>query len=68
MTFFFAFQQSKILGLEMEGGIGTPLAGRIVVAAVFDGGVAVEQGRWRNILAVQLRQFFGGWGGGGAVL
>ena len=34
------------LGIEMEGGMGTPLAGRIVVAAVFDGGVAVEQGRW----------------------
>ena len=28
----------------MEGGIGTPLAGKIVVAAVFDGGVAVEEG------------------------
>ena len=39
-------QQNKTLGIEMEGGIGTPLAGRIVVAAVFDGGEAVDQGRW----------------------
>nr|KAG5691285.1 hypothetical protein BaRGS_017251 [Batillaria attramentaria] len=32
------------LGIQMEGGLGTPLGGKIVVAAVFDGGAAVEHG------------------------
>lgn len=38
------FSKDRDLGIEMEGGIGTPLAGKIVVAAVFDGGVAIEHG------------------------
>ncbi|KAK7475828.1 hypothetical protein BaRGS_00032974 [Batillaria attramentaria] len=40
----FVFPKNQDLGIQMEGGLGTPLGGKIVVAAVFDGGAAVEHG------------------------
>ncbi|KAK7098660.1 hypothetical protein V1264_002908 [Littorina saxatilis] len=40
----FVFPKNQKLGIEMEGGMGTPLAGRIVVAAVFEDGAAMEKG------------------------
>ncbi|XP_076472086.1 uncharacterized protein LOC143301586 isoform X2 [Babylonia areolata] len=40
----FSFPKDQSLGVAMEGGTGTPLAGRIVVAAVFGSGAAVEHG------------------------
>ncbi|KAL8561933.1 hypothetical protein ACOMHN_001259 [Nucella lapillus] len=40
----FSFPKGQSLGVALEGGTGTPLAGRIVVAAVFGSGAAVENG------------------------
>ncbi|XP_025085162.1 harmonin-like isoform X7 [Pomacea canaliculata] len=40
----FEFPKGQDLKIAMEGGNGTPLAGKIVVSAVFDGGAAIENG------------------------
>lgn len=41
----------------MEGGNGTPLAGKIVVSAVFDGGAAIENGRLFCLISDHFVEF-----------
>ncbi|XP_012944569.1 harmonin isoform X2 [Aplysia californica] len=42
-----SYPKSQELDVEVEGGVGSPLAGKIMVAMVFDGGVAQRSGKIR---------------------
>ena len=58
-SFKFLLKEEDVpLDLEIEGGIDSPLGGKIVVAEVYHSGLADKNGMWSSICISKLEKTF----------